>query len=85
VTRRRTGPAITSAGNRVPRSVVSLLSLGTARHEVEPVMLPLNRRTSAREASINGENASKAAKAPPAERERTLSCFPGVPRPWIPN
>src|ERR1041385_3440089 len=79
------GPPSVMAGNRVPRRVVCVPAASNERHDVPLVTLAVVRRTSASAASMSGENGSNGANAPPAERARTLSHFPGVPRPRIPN
>src|SRR6266568_9137286 len=80
-----TGPAITSAGKRVPRNAAALPLASMLRQDVPLAMLALIRRTSASDASVMGENASNGANAPPVDLARTLSHLPGVPRPRIPN
>ncbi len=80
-----TGPAITSAGNRVARSAAVEPLASVERHDVPLAMLALMRRTSASAASAIGENASNGANAPPVVRARTLSHLPGVPSPRMPN
>ncbi|PYP60030.1 MAG: hypothetical protein DMD40_01715 [Gemmatimonadetes bacterium] len=83
--RRVTGPAMTIAGKRVPWSDDCVPLASTERHDTPLVTLALMRRTSASAASLSGENASNGANAPPVVRARTLSDFPGVPSPRIPN
>src|SRR5258705_10334679 len=80
-----TGPAITSAGNRVARSAAVEPLASVERHDVPLAMLALMRRTSASAASAMGENASNGANAPPGVLARTLSHLPGVPNPRMPN
>ena len=83
--RRVTGPAITIAGKRVPTSDDCVALASTERHDVPLVKLALMRRTSASTASVSGEKASNGANAPPVVLARTLSHFPGVPSPRMPN